>query len=161
VAKWLPVSHYRDERNPEGVHFPARLYVIALQVAVAVLIAATMVLTFLYGTPQDGPRDLLVLVGCFVAMALLWPRRITTDQHGIRRPGPLGLGMRFIAWKDVRLVKESSEIPLLPRRLFGCLTNSVIVVRGPKGTAPIGFTSRHSSRETFLHELKRWGAPGL
>jgi len=155
------VSYYRDERNPEAVHFPARLYVLAAYGALAVLIAANVVLILLFDTPPQTLQDLLLMLGCLAALAVLWPRQITTDQHGVRRDGPLGIGERFIPWKDVRRVEETAEIPLLPRRLFGCVQNYVVVVRGPQGVPPIRFTSRHSAKDTFLHELKRWGVPGL
>ena len=153
------MSHYRDERNPEAVHFPARLYVIALYGALALLLALVVLLIFFFQRPERTIKDLELTAGCFAALAWLWPRRITTDQHGVHRNGWLGIGERFIAWKDVRSVREAAEIPLLPRRLFRCLSNDAILVRGPRGTRPIYFTTRHSGRERFLHELRRWGAP--
>ncbi len=155
------MSHYRDERNPEAVHFPARLYVLASYGALAMLIAASVVLILLFDTPQQTPQDLLLMTGCLAALAMAWPRQITTDQHGVRQNGRLGIGKRFIAWTDVRSVREIAEIPLLPRRLFGCVQNHVVVVRGPQGVAPIRFTSRHSAKDTFLHELERWGVSGI
>jgi hypothetical protein len=155
------VSHYRDERNPEAVHFPACLHVMALHGALAVILVFAVLLMILFDQPEQMNQDLLLMFGCGAALALVWPHRITTDQHGVRRVGLLGFGKRFIPWKDVRSVTETAEIPLLPRRLFGCLPNYVIVIRAAEGIRPIRFTSRHSSRETFLHELKRWGAPGL
>ncbi len=155
------MSHYRDERNPEAVHFPARLYVLASYGALALLIAGTVVLILLFDTPQQTRPDLLLILGCLAALAVIWPRQITTDQHGVRRGGPLGIGERFIPWKDVRRVEETAEIPLLPQRLSGGVENYVVVVRGPRGGLPIRFTSRHSAKDTFLHELKRWGVAGL
>jgi hypothetical protein len=155
------VSHYRDERNPEAVHFPARLYVIALYGALALLLALVVLLIFLFQRPERTITDLELTAGCFAAVAFLWPREITTDQHGVYRNGWLGIGRRFIAWKDVRSVRETAEIPLLPRRLSGGLTNYLIVIRGTRGTRPIRFTTRHSGREVFLSQLKRWGAPTL
>jgi hypothetical protein len=153
------VSHYRDEWNPEAVHFPARLHVLALYGALATALALTLVLTFLYQQPERMLEDLGLTLACGTALACLWPRRITTDEKGIRRIGLLRIGPRFIAWKDVRSVIETAEIPRLPRRLFGILPNNIVTVRGAKGVPPIRFTSRHSGRETFLHELKRWGVP--
>jgi hypothetical protein len=153
------VSHYRDEWNPEAVHFPARLHVLALYGALATALALTLVLTFLYQQPERMLEDLGLTLACGTALACLWPRRITTDEKGIRRIGLLRIGPRFIAWKDVRSVIETAEIPRLPRRLFGILPNNILTVRGGKGVPPIRFTSRHSGRETFLHELKRWGVP--
>ncbi len=158
MAEWTLVSHYRDDWNPEAVHFPARMRVMALYGALALLLAIVVLLVFLYKRPERTIVDLALTSGCFAALVWLWPRRITTDQHGIRRVGWLGIGKRFIAWKDVRLVQEAAELPLLPRRLFGGLANHVILIRGRKGTRPIRFTDRHSGREMFLHELKRWGA---
>jgi hypothetical protein len=152
------VSHYRDEWNPEAVHFPARLHVMATHGALALLLALAVLLIFLYNRPERTIVDLVLACACAAALVWLWPRRITTDQHGIRRAGLLKIGARFIAWKDVRAVNEAAEIPLLPQRLFGCLDNHVITIRGVKGVPPVRFTSRHSGRETFLHELKRWGA---
>ena len=153
------MSHYRDEWNPEAVHFPARLHVLALYGALATALALTLVLTFLYQQPERMLEDLGLTLACGTALACLWPRRITTDEKGIRRIGLLRIGPRFIAWKDVRSVIETAEIPRLPRRLFGILPNNILTVRGAKGVPPIRFTSRHSGRETFLHELKRWGVP--
>ena len=153
------MSHYRDEWNPEAVHFPARLHVLALYGALATALALTLVLTFLYQQPERMLEDLGLTLACGTALACLWPRRITTDEKGIRRIGLLRIGPRFIAWKDVRSVIETAEIPRLPRRLFGILPNNILTVRGGKGVPPIRFTSRHSGRETFLHELKRWGVP--
>jgi hypothetical protein len=153
------VSHYRDEWNPEAVHFPARLHVLALYGALAAGLVFSLLLTFLYQQPERMLLDLGQTFACGLALAWLWPRRISTDEKGIRRNGRLRIGPRFIAWKDVRSVHEAAEIPLLPRRLFGILSNRIITVRGPKGLPPIRFTSRHSGREMFLHELKRWGAP--
>jgi len=153
------VSHYRDEWNPEAVHFPARLYVLALYGALATALVFTALITFLYRQPERMFVDLGLMCACGTALVCLWPRRITTDEKGIRRNGLLRIGPRFIAWKDVRSVKETAEIPLLPRRLFGILANHIITVRGARGMAPIRFTSRHSGREEFLRELKRWGAP--
>ena len=153
------MSHYRDEWNPEAVHFPARLHVLALYGALATALALTLVLTFLYQQPERMLEDLGLTLACGTALACLWPRRITTDEKGIRRIGLLRIGPRFIAWKDVRSVIETAEIPRLPRRLFGILPNNIVTVRGAKGVPPIRFTSRHSGRETFLHELKRWGVP--
>lgn len=153
------MSHYRDEWNPEAVHFPARLHVLAVYGALAAALAFTVLLTFLYRQPQRMIGDLGLTLACGAAVAGLWPRRITTDEKGIRRNGLLGIGPRFIAWRDVRAVNEAAEIPLLPRRLFGILPNDLITVQGARGLLPIRFTSRHSGRETFLHELKRWGAP--
>jgi hypothetical protein len=153
------VSHYRDEWNPEAVHFPARLHVLALYGALATALMLTLVLTFLYQQPERMLEDLGLTLACGTALACLWPRRITTDEKGIRRIGLLRIGPRFIAWKDVRSVIETAEIPRLPRRLFGILPNNIVTVRGAKGVPPIRFTSRHSGRETFLHELKRWGVP--
>ena len=153
------MSHYRDEWNPEAVHFPARLHVLALYGALATALALTLVLTFLYQQPERMLEDLGLTLACGTALACLWPRRITTDEKGIRRNGLLRIGPRFIAWKDVRSVRETAEIPRLPRRLFGILPNNILTVRGAKGVPPIRFTSRHSGRETFLHELKRWGVP--
>ena len=153
------MSHYRDEWNPEAVHFPARLHVLALYGALATALMLTLVLTFLYQQPERMLEDLGLTLACGTALACLWPRRITTDEKGIRRIGLLRIGPRFIAWKDVRSVIETAEIPRLPRRLFGILPNNIVTVRGAKGVPPIRFTSRHSGRETFLHELKRWGVP--
>lgn len=155
------MSHYRDERNPEAVHFPASLHVIALHGGLALILVFAVLLMILFEESKNLDRDVLLIAGCALALVFVWPRRITTDQHGIRLSGPLGYGRRFIPWKEVRSVTETAEIPFLPRRLFGFLPNHVIVVRGAKGSSPIRFTSRHSSRETYLHELKRWGAPGL
>ena len=153
------MSHYRDEWNPEAVHFPALLHVVALHGGLALIIVLAIILMILFEPEKDLDRNLMLITGCALALVFLWPRRITTDQHGVQRAGLLGYGRRFIPWKDVRSVTEISELPILPKRLFGCLPNQVIVVRGIKGYSPIRFTSRHSSRETFLHELKRWGAP--
>jgi hypothetical protein len=153
------VSYYRDRLNPEAVHFPARLHVAATYAFILLAIAVTVILTLIYGYGTRRWLDLATAAACVAVLALYYPKRITTDESGLRVCRLLGFGRRSIRWTDIDRVRERALAPGIPPFSAGVVANWAVEVRPADGARPIRFTCRHSGRRAFLHELKRWGAP--
>lgn len=150
------VSYYRDQSNPDAVHFPACLTTVALFGVLATLLAITAGVVWFQAKGGTWLWQEGVLFLCFLTMALVWPKHILTDQAGIHAGRLFRFRRRFIAWRDLTAVRERREVPLLPRSFGRWLENWAIEVRGAQGNRVIRFTSRHSDRETFLAQIKRW-----
>ncbi len=153
------MSYYRDERNPEAVHFPAKLHVAAINAFLLIGLLVTAVVTWIYGRGTQLRDDLAMAAACVAVVALYYPKRITTDETGIHAGRFLGFGRRSIRWDEIDGVRERALVPVLPPFSAGFLSNWVVEVRSVVGARPIRLTCRHSGRKAFLHELKRWGAP--
>ena len=153
------MSYYRDHRNPEAVHFPAQLHVAVTDALLLLALILTGVLTLIYGQGTKALTDLAELLACLVVLALYYPKRITTDETGVRIGGLFGLRKRLIRWTDIQSVNERAVIYGIPAFDAGFVANWVVEIRSVLPERPIRFTCRHSGRKAFLYELKRWGAP--
>jgi hypothetical protein len=153
------VSYYRDQVNPEAVHFPAHLYIAALEGLALIVLLTSMTMVLLFGGKDERPAALAAAVAGTLLALLLYPRRITTDESGVHVAGLFGSRRRSIAWDRIESIRERALIPPLPAFAWGPVGNWVLVVRSSAGGSPIRFTCRHSGRDAFLHEASRWGAP--
>lgn len=153
------VSYYRDQVNPEAVHFPAKLHVAAARVLVLIALTVPLILTLIYSNGSEVWTNLAAVMACAAVVVLHYPRRITTDEAGVHRGGLLGLRRRSIPWNEIDSIRERALVPGLPAFSIGLVANWVIVIRSVRGTRPIRFTCNHSGRRAFLQTLKRWGAP--
>ena len=153
------VSYYRDQLNPEAVHFPAKLHVAAINTLLLIGLIVTAVVTWIYGQGTQIRDDLAVAAACLVVIALYYPKRITTDEAGVHANRSLGFGRRLIRWDEIDSVRERALVPGLPAFSAGLIANWVVEVRPVNGAKPIRLTCRHSGRRAFLQALKRWGAP--
>jgi hypothetical protein len=153
------VSYYRDPLNPEAVHFPPQLYVLVIDGLILLEILVTVILGLIYGWGQHPLADLAVAVACLAVLALHFPKGITTDETGVHGGGFPANRKRMIRWKDIESVRERALVFGLPPFHTAFLANWVIEIRSVSGEGPIRMTCRHSGREAFLRELRRWGAP--
>jgi glycerol uptake facilitator-like aquaporin len=153
------VSHYRDQFNPEAVHFPAREHVAWTYVAILLALVVTAILTLIYGRGTQERNDLATEAACLAVAALYFPKRITTDETGVRASRFFGFGQRLIRWNEIEKVQERALIPGIPPFSAGLFGNWVIEVCPSRGVRPIRLTCRHCGQSAFLRELKRWGAP--
>jgi hypothetical protein len=153
------VSHYRDQINPEAVHFPAREHVKATYLFILLALVVTAILTLIYAQGTQERDDLAATAACAAFICLYYPKRITTDESGVHARRFFGFGQRLIRWNEIVRVRERALFPGIPPFSAGFLGNWVIEVRPPRGVRPIRLTCRYSGRSAFLHELKRWGAP--
>lgn len=153
------VSYYRDRRNPEAVHFPAQLHVAATYALILIALVLTGVLTLIYDHGMKALTDLAELLACLAFIAFYYPKKITTDETGVRIGSLFGLRKRLIRWDEIQSVKERAIVYGIPPFDAGFVANWVVVIRSVLGGRPVRFTCRHSGRRAFLYELKRWGAP--
>jgi len=153
------VAHYRDQLNPEAVHFPAREHVKATYVFILLGLIVAVILTLIYGRGTQERNDLAVTAACMAFVALYYPKRITTDEAGVHAARFPGFGRRLIRWDEIDRVRERALIPGIPPFSAGFLGNWAIEVRSAKGVRPIRLTCRYCGQSAFLRELKRWGAP--
>ena len=155
------MSHYRDQRDPEAVHFPARLGVLALYGLSLFVLLVVLALVLLVDHFDSRSLDLIAIPVAVAILVRLWPKHIVTDVQGIHIEGNLFTRKRMIRWKEIHTLHTTREISSFPRQGLGFLSNQVIEIVGPPRTQPIRFTSRHSGRDAFLHQLRMHGAPGL
>jgi hypothetical protein len=153
------VSYYRDHLNPEAVHFPAQLHIAATYTLILLALILSVVLTLIYGRGTQLLTDLAELLACLAAIAIYYPKTITTDEAGVRVGGLFGLRRRLIRWDDIQSVRERVLVYGLPAFDVGFVANWVVEIRPFSGERPIRFTCRHSGRRAFLYELKHRGAP--
>lgn len=153
------MSHYRDQLNPEAVHFPAREHVKATYLFILLALVVTAILTLIYGRGEQARDELAATAACAAFVVLYYPKRITTDEIGVHAGRFFGLGQRVIRWDGIDTVRERAPIPGIPPFSAGVLGNWVVEVRPMNGARSIRLTCRHSGRIAFLRELKRWGAP--
>ena len=113
----------------------------------------------IYGQGTKALTDLAELLACLVVLALYYPKRITTDETGVRIGGLFGLRKRLIRWDEIQSIKERAIVYGIPAFDAGFVANWVVVIRSVLGERPVRFTCRHSGRRAFLYELNRWGAP--
>ncbi|MDR3718105.1 MAG: hypothetical protein P4K98_04835 [Bryobacteraceae bacterium] len=127
--------------------------------AILLALVVTAILTLIYGRGAQERNDLAAEAACLVFAALYYPKRITTDETGVRASRFLGFGQRLIRWNEIEKIQERALIPGIPPFSAGFLGNWVLEVCPPKGVRPIRLTCRHCGRNAFLRELRRWGAP--
>ncbi len=145
------VSSYRDRRNPEVVHFPGSLRAIATLGLCGSLAAALFALAAATGPPAMrlgfGAPLLLVLI----AIARMWPRRISLGELGVWQYGIFGRQKYMIAWDDMAPAQESVELRILSAQArTGFAANRTVVLHSASGQLRIVHTPRHSDRERFL-----------
>jgi hypothetical protein len=153
------VSYYRDPLNPEAVHFPAQLHVVATYALIVLALILTGVLTLIYGRAPEALTNLAEVLACLALIAIYYPKEITTDETGVRIGGLFGLRKRLIRWNEIQRARERAAVYGIPAFDAGFVANWVVEIRSFSGERPIRFTCRHSGKTAFLYELKRWGAP--
>jgi hypothetical protein len=153
------VPYYRDPFNPEAVHFPAHLHVAVAHAVVVLALLTTVALIVIYGDGTREMGELAAVAACLAVLALHYPKRITTDEAGLRVAGWFAFRRRLIRWNDIKSVQECPLVRGIPPFHAGFVANWVIEIRSASGERPVRFTCRHSGRGAFLRELKRWGAP--
>jgi hypothetical protein len=159
------MSYYRDQSNPDGIHYPACLGIKAIYAALAIGLGLALGLDFV-STPLPGHMTARLvsdgaIVLSFVVMWLSWPTVVHTDPEGVGAGKEPRTHKRFIRWKEITRIEERAEIPLLPCGHWAGVHNWVIVVYGPPDIRPVHFNSRHSGREAFEGQMRRFGAPKI
>jgi hypothetical protein len=153
------VPYYRDPFNPEAAHFPAHLHVAVAHAIVVFALLGTMALILIYGEGVKELGGLAAVVACLAVLALHYPKRITTDDTGLRVAGWCAFRRRLIRWNDVKSVRQRALVRGILAFHAGFIANWVIEIRSAPDERPVRFTCRPSGRRAFLREPKRWGAP--
>jgi hypothetical protein len=146
------------------MHFPGSLGTKILIAFAELLFIVLLCVSLLTGPAEERAWTSAVTLTMIVLVALLWPRHLEIDQHGIRMNRLFGLGHTSIPWRDL-------EPPVQGRELLHAawmerlgIRGDTLVFRSKTTGATIVHTPRHPDRKRLLNELKRrgitWGEDG-
>jgi hypothetical protein len=160
VRHRFAVPSYRDHRNPELMHFPGSLGTKILIVAAESLFGVLLGAGLFTGPAGERARDSMALLVVMLLVALLWPRHLSIDQHGIRMAGFFGIGKTRIPWSDLDPPADGRE--MLHARWMERLgiRGRTLVFRSRVTGARVVHTPRHPDRARLLRELERRGVAG-
>jgi len=147
------VASYRDQYNPEALHFPGS-FASRCFLTCAIFFCACLILGLaVIGTTLDRTLN-IALVALVVALcSAAWPREIVLDQDGVLQRHPWG--RRALKWHDVDRVEVSSEFALPLRR--GSAATAALRIISKDGGPKVIHTPRHTDRHRFAFELQRHG----
>ena len=155
------MSSFRDQRNPEVVHFPGTLASFA-----TLGLCAIIALALLMAATTSGPLWLRLASGVptlalLVIIYFVWPRRIVLGERGVWLYSLLGRKRFMIPWNELAEPAESVELAILSKSpRTGFASNQTVVLASNKLALRTVHTPRHSDRDRFLDlARKRFAKP--
>jgi hypothetical protein len=149
------VSSYRDQGNPEVIHFPGTLAAYATLGSCAILTLGCFLIAVL-----TGPVSMRLAFGLPLALVLwaiqgAWPSKITLGERGAWQYTIFGRKRFMISWQEAAEPAPGVELSFLsgtPRHGFAA--NTTVVIASKAQRLRLVHSPRHSDQKRFL-ELAR------
>ena len=147
------MASYRDQKNPEALHFPGSLASRSFS-AGAIFFCLGIIAGLAWIGSQFDRTVVVAIVFLVVLMAMgAWPKEILLNQNGLTQRR---MGIRhLVAWQNVGSVETGTEFRL-PFRA-GRFPTRTIRVTSKDGRQVVLHTPRHTDLQRFIFEVQKHG----